>query len=203
MISDLKVYGQGSATEIQLYIYLQFKGPQESTADLTFTLNSVGGPTYTETVQLDNPCNSGIINNDCAWALNEVFFDVPEDGFTIEKGQQLRLQIDGSEVITQILARGADVHTALGLDLDGNDLAQVATTTYSNGMTELSIFKSLEDQSTGRISTTSDTVYELYPDAEEGTIRKKFATSLGENAVHGSDSDENAVIEINYFFKNE
>jgi len=31
--------------------------------------------------------------------------------------------------------------------------------------------------------------------AEEGTIRKKYAKSLGENAVHGSDSDENAAIE--------
>ena len=36
--------------------------------------------------------------------------------------------------------------------------------------------------------------------AEEGTIRKQFATSLGENAVHGSDSDENAQIEGNFFF---
>ena len=36
--------------------------------------------------------------------------------------------------------------------------------------------------------------------AEEGTIRKKFAASLGENAVHGSDSDENAAIEGNFFF---
>ena len=37
-------------------------------------------------------------------------------------------------------------------------------------------------------------------DAEDGTIRKEFATSLGENAVHGSDSDENAIIEIKFFF---
>ena len=36
--------------------------------------------------------------------------------------------------------------------------------------------------------------------AEEGTIRKLFATSLGENAIHGSDSDENATIESNFFF---
>jgi nucleoside-diphosphate kinase len=36
--------------------------------------------------------------------------------------------------------------------------------------------------------------------AEEGTIRKNFATSLGENAVHGSDSDENAQIEGSFFF---
>ena len=35
--------------------------------------------------------------------------------------------------------------------------------------------------------------------AEEGTIRKKFAASIGENAVHGSDSDENAAIEGNFF----
>lgn len=36
--------------------------------------------------------------------------------------------------------------------------------------------------------------------AEEGTIRKNFAASMGENAVHGSDSDENAEIESNFFF---
>jgi nucleoside-diphosphate kinase len=36
--------------------------------------------------------------------------------------------------------------------------------------------------------------------AEEGTIRKNFAKSIGENAVHGSDSDENAKIEGDFFF---
>ena len=36
--------------------------------------------------------------------------------------------------------------------------------------------------------------------AEEGTLRKEYGGSLGENAVHGSDSDENAAIEIAYFF---
>ncbi|MBV9961295.1 MAG: nucleoside-diphosphate kinase, partial [Parafilimonas sp.] len=36
--------------------------------------------------------------------------------------------------------------------------------------------------------------------ADEGTIRKDFAASVGENAVHGSDSDENAVIEGSFFF---
>ena len=36
--------------------------------------------------------------------------------------------------------------------------------------------------------------------AEEGTIRKLFASSVGENAVHGSDSDENAAIEGSFFF---
>jgi nucleoside-diphosphate kinase len=36
--------------------------------------------------------------------------------------------------------------------------------------------------------------------AEEGTIRKVFAKSISANAVHGSDSDENAEIESNFFF---
>jgi nucleoside-diphosphate kinase len=36
--------------------------------------------------------------------------------------------------------------------------------------------------------------------ADAGTLRKEFGGSLGENAVHGSDSDENAAIEIAYFF---
>jgi nucleoside-diphosphate kinase len=37
-------------------------------------------------------------------------------------------------------------------------------------------------------------------EAAPGTLRKDFATSIGENAVHGSDSEENAAIEIAYFF---
>lgn len=37
-------------------------------------------------------------------------------------------------------------------------------------------------------------------DAAEGTIRKLYATSMGENAVHGSDSDENAAVEIAFHF---
>ena len=36
--------------------------------------------------------------------------------------------------------------------------------------------------------------------ADDGTLRKLFGGSVGENAVHGSDSDENAAIEIAYFF---
>jgi len=36
--------------------------------------------------------------------------------------------------------------------------------------------------------------------AEEGTIRKKFAESIGENAIHGSDAEETAAFEIGYFF---
>ncbi len=36
--------------------------------------------------------------------------------------------------------------------------------------------------------------------AEEGTIRKLFAESMSHNAVHGSDSDENAVVECDFFF---
>jgi nucleoside-diphosphate kinase len=36
--------------------------------------------------------------------------------------------------------------------------------------------------------------------AEEGTIRKKFATSIEENAIHGSDGEDTAKFEISYFF---
>ena len=38
--------------------------------------------------------------------------------------------------------------------------------------------------------------------AEEGTIRKSFGISIDKNSVHGSDSSENAKIEIEFFFKN-
>tara|TARA_B100001057_G_scaffold321247_1_gene321456 strand:- start:865 stop:1275 length:411 start_codon:yes stop_codon:yes gene_type:complete len=38
-------------------------------------------------------------------------------------------------------------------------------------------------------------------DSDEGTIRKKFGISIDKNSVHGSDSTENAKIEIDFFFK--
>ena len=38
-------------------------------------------------------------------------------------------------------------------------------------------------------------------DAKEGTIRKKYGISIDKNSVHGSDSLENAKIEIDFFFK--
>ena len=40
-------------------------------------------------------------------------------------------------------------------------------------------------------------------EAAEGTIRKEHALSIGENTVHGSDSDENAAIEIAFFFNDD
>jgi nucleoside-diphosphate kinase len=39
-------------------------------------------------------------------------------------------------------------------------------------------------------------------DAEDGTIRKKYGISIDKNSVHGSDSVENAKIEMDFFFKN-
>ena len=38
-------------------------------------------------------------------------------------------------------------------------------------------------------------------EAKEGTIRKKFGISIDKNSVHGSDSVDNAKIEISFFFK--
>ena len=51
------------------------------------------------------------------------------------------------------------------------------------------------------VSAWRETIGATNPaEAADGTIRKDFATSLGENAVHGADSDENAAIEIGFFF---
>jgi len=51
------------------------------------------------------------------------------------------------------------------------------------------------------VSAWRDTIGATNPEeAKEGSIRRDFAKSIGENAVHGSDSDENALIEIGFFF---
>lgn len=53
------------------------------------------------------------------------------------------------------------------------------------------------------VSSWRETIGATNPDeAAEGTIRRLYATNIGENAVHGSDSDENAQKEIAFFFPN-
>ena len=56
-------------------------------------------------------------------------------------------------------------------------------------------------EKTNAVNSWRETIGATNPsDAASGTIRKLYATSLGENAVHGSDSDENAKKEIAFFF---
>ena len=51
------------------------------------------------------------------------------------------------------------------------------------------------------VSAWRETIGSTNPDeAAEGTIRKDFATSLSKNAVHGADSDENATVELGFWF---
>ena len=53
------------------------------------------------------------------------------------------------------------------------------------------------------VSEWRDTIGATNPEeAEKGTIRQLYATNIGENAVHGSDSNENAEKEIAFFFTN-
>ena len=85
-------------------------------------------------------------------------------------GEAVRLQVDGDQISEQILARESTTHSAVGLDLDLNGLAQIATTSFDAGQTELSIFKSLEDKSTGRLSNTAMSSYGLFPDVAEGSV---------------------------------
>lgn len=70
------------------------------------------------------------------------------------------------------------------------------TTFMSSGQTMV-----LALEKDNAVSAWRATIGATNPDeAEDGTIRKEFATSLSENAVHGADSDENAKIEIGFFF---
>jgi len=73
---------------------------------------------------------------------------------------------------------------------------QELTTFMSSGK---AMVLALEKESA--VSAWRDTIGATNPaEAVDGSIRKDFATSLGENAVHGADSDENAAIEIGFFF---
>ncbi len=63
------------------------------------------------------------------------------------------------------------------------------------------IVAALEKDGANAVSDFRDMIGATNPaEAAEGTIRKLYADSIGENCVHGSDSDENAAREISFFF---
>lgn len=101
MISDLQVYGEGSNNYIELSIFMRFTGNQGATADINFVLKSGSSTIDTETINLDDPCDSGggfggIGGGDCNFAINVINFEVSESGFTVENGKKLGLEIDAS-----------------------------------------------------------------------------------------------------------
>jgi nucleoside-diphosphate kinase len=59
----------------------------------------------------------------------------------------------------------------------------------------------IELEADGAVPKLRDTIGATDPaEAAEGTIRKLYAESKGRNAIHASDSDENAAVEIGFFF---
>ena len=91
--------------------------------------------------------------------------------------------------------------------IKGLDLVDFNCPQHLQGLTVEEVKSSLKESSlkTGAVCTrfTEDFVNGAFTNpehAKEGTIRKLYATSMGENAVHGSDSEINAQIESSFFF---
>ena len=95
MISDLLVYGRDNTDKVTLTLFLQFKGSQGSTADITYSLKSGDSEVDSVSETLDDPCTGGTFGtSSCSWTSSIVDFEVPSDGFTVANGKQLRLNVD-------------------------------------------------------------------------------------------------------------
>jgi len=95
MISDLLVYGRDNTDKVTLTLFLQFRGSQGSTADITYSLKSGDSEVDSVSETLDDPCTGGTFGtSSCSWTSSIVDFDVPSDGFTVANGKQLRLNVD-------------------------------------------------------------------------------------------------------------
>ena len=95
MISDLLVYGRDNTDKVTLTLFLQFKGTQGSTADITYSLKSGDSEVDSISETLDDPCTGGTFGTgSCSWTSSIVDFEVPSDGFTVANGKQLRLSVD-------------------------------------------------------------------------------------------------------------
>jgi hypothetical protein len=95
MISDLLVYGRGSTDKVTLTIFLQFKGTEGSSADVTYSLEAGGTEIDSQSKNFDDPCTGNIITaGNCPWVQDTIDFEIPSSGFTVENGEQLELNID-------------------------------------------------------------------------------------------------------------
>ena len=95
MISNLYINGSGSSNTARLSAYIQFRGTDGSTADVTFSLKSGDNQIASESQDLENPCSSANpLGGGCSWSVIEVEFDIGANGFMVEKGKQLKIRID-------------------------------------------------------------------------------------------------------------
>ena len=95
MISNLYINGSGSSNTARLSAYIQFRGTDGSTADVTFSLKSGDNQITSESQDLENPCSSANpLGGGCSWSVIEVEFDIGANGFMVEKGKQLKIRID-------------------------------------------------------------------------------------------------------------
>ena len=95
MISDLYVNGTGASDTARLSVYIQFRGTDGSTADVTFSLKAGDTQISSESRNLEDPCtSSNPFGGGCSWSVIEVEFDVGSSGFVVPKGKQLKIRID-------------------------------------------------------------------------------------------------------------
>jgi hypothetical protein len=93
MIGNLYVNGSGSQNTARFAVYMQFRGSQGSSADVTFSLRAGDTEVASESIDLDSPCTS-TFQSSCDWSVREVEFDLPSNGFQVQSGKQLKIRID-------------------------------------------------------------------------------------------------------------
>ena len=95
MISNLAVYGRDNTDKVTLTVFMQFKGTEGSTADVTYSLESGGSEIDSQSETRDDPCTGGFGGaGSCPWVTTTIDFEIPSDGFMVESGEQLELNID-------------------------------------------------------------------------------------------------------------
>jgi|TARA_B110000879_G_scaffold49628_1_gene70031 uncharacterized membrane protein len=95
MISDLAVYGRDNTDKVTLTVFMQFKGTEGSTADVTYSLDSGGSEIDSVSETRDDPCTSNVLGtSSCPWVTTTIDFEIPSSGFMVENGEQLELNID-------------------------------------------------------------------------------------------------------------
>ena len=85
MISDLQVYGRDNTDLVTLSIFMQFKGTEGSTADVTYTLDAGGSQIDSVSETREDPCTSNLIGtSSCPWVQTTIDFEIPSSGFMVE-----------------------------------------------------------------------------------------------------------------------
>ena len=152
---------------------------------------------WNQTILDQGPIGSDIeVKIDSQSTIHTVYTYLSSDNSTQNEVRLLRF--NETTQSTQILARGMSVSEAVGMDLDSNNIEQIAYSTTNSSSNQISLLRSLAGKDTGRIDPVPSNVITYDDDSVEGIVLGGDINADGMDDLVYTDPDGNGTISIHY-----